>query len=1144
MTPPRPSPSAHPPPRHAAPSPASQAVALAGVVALVVGCAGCPDTLFPGPTPITVPPRVDVVALAGPDLVVLEGSRVVLSGRASRGLAGDASLSWTQVDGAPVLLTNPSSALPAFVAPLAPATLTFELRAEADGAVATDQVKVTVSSTPEGEPAFLMLPPDAVVEPGTSHVFDVDSVGDVASLTATASCGTGAGVTVDGTTVDVTLGATLPCIVVVDGVDGAGRGVAPAARVFWPAGTPLPADTGLTVGTCASPVVQVDTNVGVSVSFCPRDDTGSTARAWSADGNADVIPGGVEGDNIAFSAPRRQQHLFLAGERRLGGASGGVQVAPVDVRPPNGDIAPTANGGPDRIVGPGSRFRLDTSRSFDVDRDPLVVTITQVLGPTAAPDPLVPGLFTAPAGDGPDVTLLFHVVADDGLVISPPDTVRVLVTNGAENVAPVLSLPPERFVVPGEVFVVDARGAEDPDSGVIASTSISQAPDDPVRLLTEATDADHIELTAVAAGDVYHFVISAFDDKGLGVTVEQAVTVEEAGPYVDPVRGDDDAGNGTAAAPFATVAAAVDTAERHELPELLLAEGSHAVFTGALPERLSLRGGLHFDDVAGAYVDGGAETTLPVGSTGVSIVDAHLATLTLSLAGGSVQLTRTSSLDGVHIVEGAVHDEPLLVAAPGAAVRVQDSVVEPTSAHDVGSVVLSPGAVATFVDSAVLGAPGDAAVGVVCTSAVLALERADITGGAGATSAAGVKGTACSLDATASTISGGAADAAVGIEVTDSLLTLDGDTTVAGATADASSGEAIAFAGDARSALVRATLLAAANAAAVDDAVGLAADGAQVSLEGAHVIAEGVASALAVRASGGVLVASGATLVSNGDGMLADGAGDVQLVDTTIDAAGRAAAGSGTATLSLSGVALTAGVTGVDAGGVDVTVVDSTVVVDGAGSTAGIVAASADVSDSTVDVHGADAVAAQVSAPSTFLRSTLRAISDPGAATGLSCGDASLLSSFVSVDGGPAVDATGAVELRQATLVSSGAAVALDAQATLDAANSVLGGDPGIDAATDAPWTQAVALAFSTGATLVVTPSVTALSNGDLAAFDPQCDACLIVDVSALVDDTGHLVTGDNALADAADAALSLADDIDGDPRPQGNRPDIGCDER
>jgi hypothetical protein len=1181
-----------------------RALAVAGIVALATSA--CPAGLFPNGPPLLPPSRIDVTALAGPDLEVLEGSRVVLSGSASRALGGDPGLSWAQTAGPPVLLSNPSSPLPVFVAPLAPATLTFQLTANADKASAVDSVTINVSSTPSAQPIFLVVPPDVTASPSSEHTFSVDAAGasiaDVA-LTATASCDVGAAVSVHGNQVHVTLPGTLPCIVIVDGTDKNGRGVAPAATVFWPADAVLPTATKASLHAIvvddhgshdkgATP--QIDPSIpstkGSYKLEVGDDGSGAVTRSWSADGNADIEVGGSSGDTD-FPTPHRAGVIVVASERRLGGGSGGVRYLQLDVTQgehANGtpNNAPVARGGDDRLVEPGAHFQIDTSQSSDGDGDPLTITVTEVLGPAATPDPSgVVGLFTAPSADvlSGDVTLLFHVVADDGVVASAPDPVRVLVSSSTPNQPPTLALPPSRFVVPQQAFVLDGSGAQD-DSGHIASITISESPDDASILIPTPLNQTRVQLTAGDAGSVYHFQIAAFDDEGLGFTADQTVTVEDAGPFVDPARGDDATGNGTAASPFATIAAALPTAVRHELPELLLAEGTHAAIAGALPSGLSLRGGQHFDAASASYLDDGLPTVLPVDAsasidttTGLGVDGAHLASIIVHLAAnaGSVTLDGSSALDTVTIDEDAAHAAPLVVVGANpridgeqATSTVTGSTISPASPHDDASVVLSPAAAMTLSSSLVLGAPtaaGDAtavAIGVHCTGATLALDGANVTGGAGAATSIGVRAEQdCVLDATASTVTGGDGGTCTGIAADDALITLDDRTAVIGASGNATAATAFSYSGLKHSALVGGTLAAGGDGVNVDAAVALDVADASVRLQGASVSAIGASLASAVRMAGGVLVCNDANIAGKIVGVDLGDPVDAQIVDSTITApTGINASGAGSVTLDVSdptqSVTVTSTLAGIAASGVDVSLGHAKVSVAGAGAVSGVAARSLGIADSTIAVSGNDVVVLALQAGDAIVqRTTLKATSAGGACTAAStsAGALTLDSTFVTVSGGvagcAAIDASGAVTLRQATIVSDQIAVKTEVNATLDAANSIVDGNPAIAAAKTPVWTRGDVLAFNTGSTFVVAPGVTATALSDLAsAAVGGCSSCLVVDVSVppgnLVQPDGHLTPGDNALVDAADPALSLPDDIDGDSRPQGPLPDVGCDER
>lgn len=1139
--------------------------ALLLVLALGGAAGGCPGGFLLPPPPPLLQERVGVVALAGPDLVVLEGARTALAGRASRSFTGDPLLSWSQVEGPSVLLTNPSSSLPAFTAPLAPARLRFELRAEAAGAVATDQVVVDVVTAPAlatlGPAGFIDVPGDTVAEPLTTHSFRVEAGGATGAVTLSArvSCGDGAAASVAAVAalegdVTVVLPATLPCAVILDGLDEAGRALAPAARIFWPAATPLPAATGLSTGINSL----VESGGEASLEFAADDTPGSAWRAWSTGGADDVLPGGADGSDVTFIVPRRAGKLVLAGEavtvdaagRAGAGPSGGVAYAFIDVSAGSGNIAPVASGGPDRVVQPGGRFRLDSSASFDLDGDLVSITTEQVLGPSAIPDALIGGAFQAPTQAG---VLLFHIVADDGRVLSAADPVRVVVDTDAENLPPVLALPATRYVTPGQVFVVDGSGAEDPDSGFIASTTIAQAEDDAVIVLNEPVDDVDVELVAGLAGEVYRFLISAYDEDGLGVTVEQSVIVEEAGPYVDALRGDDGDGNGTAAAPFASVTGALATAVRHALPELLLAEGLQAPIGVVLPPRVSLRGGFAFDASAAeaTYLAGPIEggdaagaTILPVSGEGLGFVDAHAATLTLALnaATGSITLQGSASLEGVHLRDTAAHTAPLLVVFSQAAARISDVEVEAAGAPSPASIVIEAAATVRLVATRVKGAAGNDAVAISCLAATMSLEASNIVGASGAEAGTGVRARdGCALDVTASIISGGEAAAATGIDAQATLLTTDSASTIVGAFGDAASAIAVRFGGRERSALIKSTLLATA-----DVATGLLCDDAQVNLVDAVIEARGALS-IAVQPDRCVLASQGAVLAADIAAMRGAQADDVTFAGGSIEGGDAAVDLDGDRARSFRDVVIRSGGIGVRALDAFVELNSVEIAIEGDDDALGVSARGAAIRDSSIAVAGLNARAIVVADRFSTLERTAIHVTRSGSAAISAGAGLALLSSLVTTDNAPGLESGGPVTLRHASVVTgAGAALTLLTGGSLDGANSVLAGSPGIaTASADAPWQQAVALAFSSTGPLLTQPAVALTTIEQLD--DLGCELCLVLEPSALallIDGDGHLAAGANPLVDAGDDELSLADDIDGEPRPQGAGVDVGCDER
>lgn len=1072
-----------------------------------------------------------VLALAGADLAVLEGSRVQLAGEGTRALAGSPLISWAQVAGAPVLLTNPSSTLPTFVAPLAPAVLGFELRAVSNGDSSVDRVTIVVGADAPNGPAFIELPPDAAAEPGSTRSFTVGTAGTPAGGVAlSASACRGGDAVIDGTTVTVTLPDTLPCGIVVDGVDESGRGLAPAALVFWPAEVALPIETRLTPSPQQPP--------GGSATLSFTADPSSRAFVWAADGTSDVLGGLVEGDQVAFTAPRRRARLAFAGEERLGAGSGGVRIEFVEVTDGAQNVAPHASAGDDRIVQPSARFRIDTSDSFDLDGDALEVRVTQVLGDAAQPQGAT-GVFLAPASAG---TLLFHVVADDGTVESAPDTVRVVVSPDAENLRPVVPIAPRRLVTPGQTFTVDGRVAEDPDSGVLSSVMVRQLDGDPVVLLDEAVELV-ATLVAGAAGETYHFEITAFDDQGLGGSATQEVVVEEAGPYVDPVRGDDVTGNGTAAAPFMTLAAALPTAIDHELDELLLAEGEHAPVSAVLPAGLSLRGGLHFDGAD--YLPDGDVTLLPLIGDGLSVDAAKLAALTVRLEDDDAVITLIGSAS---LAQCAVDKAPgtaggaVVVAAQANAVIENSTVRTAVGAGDgAATVTVATGAALRLRDGAVTAGDGGVATGVSCDHGTLTVEGASVVGGQAAEQARGVDADHCNIELSAASVAGGSGDVVTGLAAVASVVTIDAASQVTGATSSSGAAAAVELAGVGGSALLGGQLRAAPEGVDVGVATAVSATDGALALADAWLTATGV-GARGVVVDGTSLTATDSSIAVIGDdgvGVALVDAGDV-LLDRVDASAARAIEGEATF-VSLSDCVLA----GIDAG---CSVPAAFVVVDGGvltlastGPGAALVARGALLRDAVVIAGGPAAEGIRLSTAASTLERTVVDLDSGGGVGVTHAGALTVVSSFVSARGAPALRCEGQATLRSSTMVSDLAAVDVTAGGSLALASSVLFGDPGIRALGALPWLSSSAVAFDDTGPLVFAGAEQITTTQRLAELG--CQACLVVPTT-LVDASGHLTTGANALVDAGDPDASAADDIDGETRPVGAAPDIGCDER
>jgi hypothetical protein len=644
------------------------------VVVDVAGCDLVASVGSPFPNAGVPTASADVVALAGPDLVVLEGASVTLAGAGSRALSGSPTLTWSQTAGPAAPLSNPSSPTPTFTAPLGPARLVFSLTASVDDERDADEVVVdVVVAGPPARPVVQTTPADvhaADDEPVTLRIpwrgRGEASVRPRCALRESTTVG------VEDAELSIVLRpAQLPCAVVVDDDDEAlpvGGRANRIAMVIWPEDVDLPEPTRATARAVVDAGALVDI-VAPAATVTPFD---GTPLSLTAD------TGGAR-----FTAPRRVGPLSLLAERREGAVSGGTVAVAIAVRAGSSNTAPEVSPVDDLVVRPGARFRI-IAQANDVDGDPLTIAQRQVLGDEARVQVVGSDALVAPEGSG---TLLFHVTADDGVAESAPVPVRVIVDPAAENRPPELSLPASVFATPGSRVVLDASSARDPDNGVIAAFRVQQEPDDERVVLPAPVDEARFEFVAPEAGAVLRFLLSAYDDGGLGVTVSVTVSVENAGPFVDRARGDDD-GDGTAAAPFATIAGALGTAARHRFPALLLAEGVHATFDGALPDGLGLVGGHRFDGATYVAVDDddGLTTVVPLGLEGLVVTGGDLHRLTLG--SGRLRVVRSVALAAVN-VQGDID------VAPGSRLTVSDTVV--------AGVVAGRDAEAAFVRSSVLG---------------------------------------------------------------------------------------------------------------------------------------------------------------------------------------------------------------------------------------------------------------------------------------------------------------------------------------------------------------------------------------------------------------------------------------------------------
>jgi hypothetical protein len=1094
---------------------------------------------------------VSVVAGAGADLVVLEGSRVLLDGHTSRALNGELSLVWSQVEGPTVLLNNPTAMAPEFVAPLAPANLRFRLRAAAEDDIAFDEVAVEVIDAPPPLPILVNGLPDVVAKPGAQDTFVVDLPGSDVPLTLSAHlhCTEGGTVEVDEVVISVQLPKTLPCALLYEATDPDNRQSNRLIRVYWPEGTPLPSTTE----------VEGPSRLGPGQEGLVRGPESADGHLWSwpAGGAAEGLAESVEGDLVTVMAPAHVGHVVVASERRRNGVFGGPFFSVIEIFAGVGNRAPVADPGPDRAVRPGANFFLKTQGSYDVDRDPLNVVITQTLGPMATPDLSSPGVFTAPEEMD---TLLFHVRAFDQTVFSEAQTVRVVVDESATNNSPVVQAQDLRFVIPNKPFTIGPIVASDPDTGFVDSFRISQRADDPVIILATPVEEASVELVSGSAGEVYHFVLAACDEEGLCGEAELEVQVENAGPFVDPVGGSDEDGDGTPANPFASVAGALDVAQRHQLPALRLVVGEHEHFEGELPAGLGLEGGYGLvDDV---LVPDQGNSILPTLGTGLVVNDGTLVNLTLRVEGSGTRILAQgeSHLTDVTVVEDETHEGPLMAVAEDGIVFGQGLTVvgsannrfDSTQGENLGVLDLQPQSYLRLSDSQILGGglADDEGIGLTGRNAIVDLFGSWVEGGSNVADGIGARFWSCDVRLFESGIGGGSDNTrATGLFARDSEVLLDELAGLFGATGGtttvATAGHLVGPNGMASlSGVIHATE----DGVLADQAIGLLLEQPATTIQNATLSAVGDQEADVVALHPGAEVtvaqseifADGATARGVSIRDPASGVGEIGLNSVQIQITGR----NNAVAVNLIG----AQGLYIYGGSVSATALALS------GEASGIMGPLYEMSDAQVEVFGGASAAAVtidgITQPATLVRNSIQASASVGRGRGVVHNyETHLKAVFVNARGAEdtvAVEGlSGQTHVLFSTLTSDDRVLDLAGEVGHEIENSVLHGDRiyRVPASTYRPanWLTVAhdGLVFleETSSGLVWPLSGTVLSN-------LGCVDCFTVAYDAAVDATGHLIAGDNPLVDRANPGSPLAYDIDNDARPQGAASDVGADER
>jgi hypothetical protein len=508
------------------------------------------DTCIVNVTWINLPPNAD----SGPDQTVNEGVTVSLNGANSSDPDNDiTTYQWTQTGGIAVALSNSTAVQPTFTAPnIGPsgASLTFQLTVtDSGGLQSTDTCIVNVS--------WVNLPPtadagsDQTVFAGDTVILDGFNSSDpddgIASYLWTQTSGT-----------PVTLSST--------------TAVQPTftAPNVGPSGASLTFQ--LTV-TDSGGLQSSDTCIVIvsSVNLPPVADAGpdqmvSEGDVVTLDGSNSSDPDGTiatylwtqtGGPSVVLSDPSASQPTFTAPVVGLGGATLSFTLTVTDVpglqasdtcivNIINGNVPPTANGGPDQTVDEGVTVTLDGSNSSDPDDGIASYQWVQTNGPPVnlSSTTAVQPTFTAPDVGPSGASLTFQLTVTDNAGLQSNDT--CIVTVSWVNLPPISDAGPDQSANEGDSVTLDGSNSSDPDDG-IASYQWTQLGGTPVTLSNTTVFRPSFTAPNVGPGGAsLTFQLTVTDNNGLQSTDTCIVNVSwinlsptaDAGPNQTVVEGD------------------------------------------------------------------------------------------------------------------------------------------------------------------------------------------------------------------------------------------------------------------------------------------------------------------------------------------------------------------------------------------------------------------------------------------------------------------------------------------------------------------------------------------------------------------------------------------------------------------------------
>jgi hypothetical protein len=413
----------------------------------------------------------NIVPVASPPVpfqTVIGGSTVTLQGAGSDGNSDPLTYRWTYL-GSNVPLTaptlsNPNSQNPTFVAPpknFGVQEVYFSLIVN-DGFEDSPAAQVQVNIAPN-------VPPNA----NAGSAFAAGG-GTTATLNGTASNGgdgdpityqwtqiSGPSVTLTGATTATpsftvpaasNVAQTITFVLVVD--DGLAQSFASSVTVTIPTNAPPVVNAGQDATVTGGSQVTLSGS-GTDLENDP------ISFAWSQSSGMPVTLTGANSATPSFTAPAKTasaQTLTFALTGNDGNTTGQPDTVDIIVA---ANVGPTANPGPQQVIGGGTTATLNGSGSTDGDGDTLNYNWSQTSGPQVTiinPNSAVASFVAPPPSNVPQ-TLTFELTVSDGIGSNSAGTAVTIPVNGA----PVVSAGQD-IIAPGGSQVSLTGTASDPES--------------------------------------------------------------------------------------------------------------------------------------------------------------------------------------------------------------------------------------------------------------------------------------------------------------------------------------------------------------------------------------------------------------------------------------------------------------------------------------------------------------------------------------------------------------------------------------------------------------------------------------------------------------------------------------------------------